>query len=110
LLFQLNLNYLYRAETPPNTPQRARATARQNERNNRNLDSPEQRRIPQQPVLPQIAPLNFGNVAIPQALPIPGNAIIPDDPFALPAQINLAQQIQPPAVSTIFSYLKLKLI
>jgi hypothetical protein len=100
LFFLLNLNYLYRAETPPNTPQRAHAAARQNERNNRNLDSPEQRRIPQQPVFPQIAPLHFGNVAIPPAPPLPGNVIVPDDPFALPAH----------PVSAIFIYLKLKLI
>jgi hypothetical protein len=71
------------------------------------LDSPEQRRTPQQPIFPQIAPLNFGNVAIPPALPLPGNVMVPDDPFALPPQINLAQ---PPPVSEIFSYLKLKLI
>jgi hypothetical protein len=98
---------LIRDQTPPNTPQRARAATRQNERNSRNLDSPEQRRIPQNPVFPQIAPIHFDNVPIPQLPPVPVNAIVPDDPFALPpAPVylngreyrnlpqNLAEQVQ----------------
>jgi hypothetical protein len=96
LFFNLNSIYLYRAETPPNTPQRARATARENDRNNRNLDSPEQRRIPHNPVFAPIAPLYFNNVPFPQVAPFPGNVIVQDDPFALPlgpAQINGQQQI-----------------
>ena len=35
----------YRPETPPNTPQRARAAARQNEHDQRNLDSPECKKV-----------------------------------------------------------------
>jgi hypothetical protein len=73
----------YRPETPPNTPQRARAAARQNERDNRNLDSPQHRRTPHQANPPQIAPLQY-NLPISQPLPLPGNSIIPDDPFAAP--------------------------
>jgi len=105
---------LHRAETPPNTPQRARATARENDRNNRNLDSPEQRRIPHNPVFAPIAPLHFNNVPIPQVAPFPGYAIVQDDPFALPpgpAQMNGHQLIhQPPPVSLILFDFKLKLI
>jgi hypothetical protein len=90
------------AETPPNTPQRARAAARQNERTNRNLDSPEHRRTPDHPDHPPIAPLQF-NIPIPQPVPFPRNAVIPDDPFApAPAPVqqyrhlpqHLAQQLQ----------------
>jgi hypothetical protein len=39
----------YRDQTPPSTPQRVQEAARQNERDQRVLDSPEQRRIPQDP-------------------------------------------------------------
>ena len=93
-----------RPETPPNTPQRARAAARQNERDNRNLDSPQHRRTPHHAGPPQIPPLQYNNLTIPQALPFPGNAIIPDDPFAPPPPPpvqqyqhlpqHLAQQLQ----------------
>ena len=89
-------------ETPPNTPQRARAAARQNERTNRNLDTPQHRRTPQNPGSPQIAPLQF-NIPIPPGPPALANAPIPEDPFA-PAAIpvqqyqhlphHLAQQLQ----------------
>ena len=70
----------YRPETPPNTPQGARAAAHQNEHDNRNLDSPEHHCIHNNPYPPQIPPLQY-NLPIPQAPPLPGNA---DDPFALP--------------------------
>jgi hypothetical protein len=59
----------------------SRAATRQNECNSRNLDSPEQCHIP---VFPQIAPLHFDNVPIPQLPPVSVNVIVPDDPFALP--------------------------
>jgi len=95
----LNLDY-NRPETPPNTPQRAQAAARQNERNNRILDSPQQHRIPHNPGLIHVEPLHFNHIPIP--LP-PGNQVVPDDPddpFALPAPNNythlpphLAQQL-----------------
>jgi hypothetical protein len=94
----------YRPETPPNTPQRARSAARQNERENRNLDSPEHRRTPHHSGPAQIPPLQL---PIPPAPPVPGNATVPDDPFGPPpAPIqfdgrqyrhlpqHLAQQIQ----------------
>jgi hypothetical protein len=48
------------------------------------MDSPEQRRTPQQPVFPQIAPLHFDNVPVPQVPALHGNGIVPDDPFDLP--------------------------
>jgi len=81
------------------------------------MDSPEQRRIPQQPAFPQIAPLHFDNVPVPQVPPVPGNEILPDDPFALPAgpvhlngqqyhnlPHNLAQQVQNlPALPPVLS-------
>ena len=73
---------MYRPETPPTTPQRARATARRNERNDRILDSPEHRRIPNQAGPPHIAPLHYHNVVIPQVPVLPENALVPDDPFA----------------------------
>ena len=91
--------YEYRPETPPNTPQRAQAAARQNERDNRNLDSPQHRRVPQHANPPQIAPLQFNNIPIPQAPLLPD----PDDPFAPPPPPvqqyqhlpqHLAQQLQ----------------
>jgi hypothetical protein len=87
-----------RSETPPNTPQRARAAARQNERDNRNLNSPQHRRIPQPgpshipPLQLPIPPLQLPN---PQPLPVPGNADA-DDPFGPPVQnisINCLSQI-----------------
>src|SRR5271168_352284 len=77
-----------RPETPPNTPQRVRAAARQNERNNRTLDSPQHHRTPHQPLHPRIPPLQFNNVPVPQAPPPPQDAIPPDDPFAQPAPVH----------------------
>ena len=71
----------YRPETPPNTSQRARAAAHQNEQDNRNLNSPEHRRIPHHTDPPLIPPL-----PIQQPPPVAGNPIIPDDPFGLPVQ------------------------
>jgi hypothetical protein len=110
LLYDMMIIFIYlkcRPETPPNTPQRARAAARQNERDNRNLDSPQHRRIPHHADPPQIPPLQYNNLPIPQPLPFPGNTVVPDDPFALPpppVHLNgqqyqhlpqhLAQQIQ----------------
>ena len=83
----LNVLYIffdlkYRSETPPNTPQQARAAARQNERDNRNLDSPEHRCVPHHPNPPPFIPPLI--LPIPQPLPLPENMAIPDDPFALP--------------------------
>ena len=78
----LFIQFKYRAETPPNTPQRARASARENERNSRNLDTPQHRRTPHGAIQPQIVPLQFNNAPIP---PVPAPAyhpIIQDDPFA----------------------------
>ena len=72
------------AKTPPNTLQQACAVAWQNKQTNRNLDSPEHRHTPDNPVPPQIAPLRFNDVPIPQPPVLPGNVPIPDDPFALP--------------------------
>ena len=77
------------AETPPNTPQRARAAARQNERTNRNMDTPQHRRTPGP--APPIAPLQF-DIPIPPAPPVPANAPIPDDPFA-PAPVQQYQHL-----------------
>ena len=72
----------YRPETPPNTPQRARAAARQNERDHRHLDSPEHRRIPHNAdPPPHIPPLNL---PIPQPPPFPENMANLDDPFGPP--------------------------
>ena len=69
----------YRAETPPNTPQRARIAAQQLERLNRTLDSPQRHRIPHL-ANPPLIPLNY-NAPPPLDLPV----VIPgDDPFALP--------------------------
>ena len=78
---------MYRPETPPNTPQRAQAAARQLERNTRTLDSPQHHPIPHQPVPPLIQPLQYNNVPIPQMPLLPPNGIIQDDPFALPAPV-----------------------
>lgn len=94
--------YLFenRPETPPNTPQRAQAAARQNERDNRNIDSPELRRIPHNAgPPPHIPPINL---PIPHPLPIPENLMIPDDPFGPPPPVqqyqhlpqHLAEQLQ----------------
>src|SRR5277367_767444 len=81
------------AETPPNTPQRARAAARQNERSNRNMDTPQHRRTPQNPGPPPIAPLQF-DIPIPPVPPVPANAVIPDDPFApAPAPVQQYQHL-----------------
>ena len=80
--------YYYRDQTPPNTPQRVRTAARQSERDNRTLDSPEHRRIPNQPIHPHIEPLQFNNIPVPQVPPPPINPIPLDDPFAQPAPIN----------------------
>ena len=88
----------YRPETPSNTPQRARAAACQNEHDQRNLDSPEHRRIPHNadspphipPLQLPIAPLQH---PIPQPLPVPENA---DDSFGLSVEnvsINCLSQI-----------------
>jgi hypothetical protein len=72
----------YRPETPPNTPQRARAAARQNERDQRNLDSPEQRQIPHNAnPSPYIPPLNL---PIPQPPLFAENMPLLDDPFGPP--------------------------
>jgi hypothetical protein len=86
------LSFEYRAETPPNTPQRARAAARQNERENRTLDSPQRHRTPHQPLHPQIEPLQFHNAPIPQIPPLPQNPIPLDDPFAQPAPVHFNGQ------------------
>ena len=93
--------FFVRDQTPPNTPQRVRTAARQSERDNRTLDSPEHRRIPQ-PIFPQIQPLQF---PIPQVIPPPQNPIAIDDPFGLPA-IN-PQQFQhlPPDLAQRFANL-----
>jgi len=84
---KIKIKFNYRPETPPNTPQRARTAAQQHERDNRTLDSPQRHRIPHQPGPIQIPPLHFNNIPMPQAPFLPGNVIIPDDPFALPAQL-----------------------
>jgi hypothetical protein len=82
-----NIYFMYRPETPPNTPQRAQAAARQLERNTRTLDSPQHHPIPHQPVPPVIQPLHYNNVPMPHMPLLPANGIIPDDPFALPAPV-----------------------
>ena len=73
----------YRPETPPNTPQRARAAAHQNECDQHNLDSPEHCCIPHDAdspphIPPPQLPILPSQLPIPQPLPIPENA---DDPF-----------------------------
>ena len=68
------------AETPPNTPQRARIAAQQHERSNRTLDSPQRHRTPHQGTR-QIPALNF-NTPLPPPVVVPG-----DDPFAVPVQM-----------------------
>jgi hypothetical protein len=73
----------YRAETPPNTPRRARIAAQQLERSNRTLDSPQRHRTPHQAILPPIPPLQFNGPPPPPPLIIPG-----DDPFALPPPVH----------------------
>ena len=88
----------YRPETPPNTPQRARAAAHQNECDQHNLDSPEHCHIPHNadspPHIPPLQlPIHPLQLPIPQPLPIPENA---DDPFGPPVQnvsINCLSQI-----------------
>lgn len=85
LIYLFEIYLKYRPETPPNTPQRARAAARQNERDNRDLDSPQHRRTPHHADAPQIPRLQYNNPPLPQAPLFPGNAIIPDDPFAPPS-------------------------
>ena len=79
-LFLLKILFFIRAETPPNTPQRARAAAQQLERSNRTLDSPQRHRTPHRPTPPLIPPLNFNVPPPPPAVIVAG-----DDPFALPA-------------------------
>ena len=83
---------LIRDQTPPNTPQCVRTAACQSERNNRTLDSPEHRRTPNQPVHPDIPPLRFNNVPMPQVPLPPPNAIPLDDPFAQPAPVHFNEQ------------------
>jgi hypothetical protein len=78
-IFIFKKKLFVRAETPPNTPQRARIVAQQLERSNRTLDSPQRHRTPHHPVPPLIPPLNF-NVPPPPPVVVAG-----DDPFALPA-------------------------
>ena len=83
----LNVLYIffhlkYGSETPPGTPQRARAAAHQNERDNHNLDSPEHHRIPHHANPPLLIPLLI--LPIPQHLPLPENMAILDDPFGPP--------------------------
>ena len=88
----------YRPETPPNTPRCAQAAACQTESDNCNLDSPQHRHTPHANP-PQIPPLQFNNIPIPQAPLLPD----PDDPFAPPPPPvqqyqhlpqHLAQQLQ----------------
>jgi hypothetical protein len=55
----------------------------QNERTNRDLDSPEHRRTLDPPGHPPIAPLQFEDVSMPQA-PVSSGNPDPDDPFVLP--------------------------
>ena len=69
----------YRPETPPNTPQHAQAAAHQTECDNHNLDSPQHCHTSHADP-PQIPPLQFNNIPIPQAPLLPD----PDDPFAPP--------------------------
>ena len=84
------MDFFFRDQTPPNTPQRVRTAARQSERDSRTLDSPEHRRIPQQPIHhPQIQPLHFDNIPVP---PPPQNAMALDDPFAPLPQVNFNGQ------------------
>ena len=74
------------AETPPNTPQRARIAAQQLERSNRTLDSPQRHRTPHQAIPPQIPPLHF-NIPLAPPIIIPG-----DDPFAIPPPVHQSVQ------------------
>jgi hypothetical protein len=103
----LLMDLSYRPETPPNTPQQAHAAARQNECENCHLDSPQHCQTPHHSGAPLIPPLQFNDVHIPPAPPVPGNGIISDDPFGpppAPVQFNgqqyhhlprhLAQQLQ----------------
>jgi hypothetical protein len=80
-------------ETPPNTPQRARIYSRQTERNNRIMDSPQNRRTPAQHPVPHIQPLQYNQ----PLQPAPPDVA---DPFGVPVarQYNhlpahLAQQL-----------------
>ena len=94
-----SMDFFFRDQTPPNTPQRVRTAARQSERDNRTLDSPEHRRIPDQPIFPQIQPLQFNNIPVPQLLPPPQNPIAIDDPFGLPAINPQQYQHLPPDIA-----------
>jgi hypothetical protein len=85
LILFIYLFQIYRSETPPNTPQRARAASRQNERDNRNMDSPQHRRTPHHLGPAPIPPLQYNNLPNPQPLLLPRNPIIADDPFGPPA-------------------------
>ena len=93
----------YRPETPPNTPQQARAAAHQNECDNCNLDSQEHCCVPHHANPPPFIPPLI--LPIPQPLPLPENMAIPDDPSLPPPPLppvqqyhhlpdNLAQQLQ----------------
>jgi hypothetical protein len=57
-LNKYNLTFEYRDNTPPSTPERVRAAAQQYERDQRVMDSPEQRRIPHPPPpFPMVPPM-----------------------------------------------------
>ena len=87
LVIKLKLTLFYRAETPPNTPQRARIAAQQLDRSNRTLDSPQRHRTPHQANPPHIPPLRFNGPPPPPPPPLPLVAIPEDDPFAVPASV-----------------------
>ena len=77
-----------RPETPPNTPQRARNAAHQHERNQRIMDSPQNRRSPN-PQRVYIPPLQFGIPQLHAPLnhgdPFGGGPMLPPAPPVAPA-------------------------
>ena len=81
-----------RPETPPNTPQRVRIAAQQLERNQRIMDSPQNRRSPN-PQGIQVPPLQFGISQWPAGPtfsnhhndPFGGRAMVPPPPIFPPA-------------------------
>ena len=85
------------AKTPPNTPQRARTTARQNKRIGCILDSPEHPHPPHPhlPVHPQIAPLQFHNIHMPLVQPVVDDPVGPPVPVHFNGQqyLNLPQDL-----------------
>ena len=88
---------IYRPETPPNTPQRARISSQNRERVNWVLESPQIRRTPHSATQhPAIPPLNFGPAV---NIPILQNAAMAEDPFQMPPPAPAQYQYLPPALA-----------